>query len=207
MPAMDNHGNKKASQPEDAFEEVVRGLLSQIAEVMEVRRLDQRQRGDVLRLEEEAESSGAASGLIMFVNEGVKQALESDLVFVASTGPMHRDPPQPWTMMMDEEDKVIGEWLPESRLEEARQSGRCIFLSEDFVMYKDRRPVGPSRFVMPFICLPVDRAPGLAVCGIGSPSGPADEYVRHLLGNPGQEIATLLVGISLNEHADPDGEE
>lgn len=174
----------------------LRALVSSLADVMELRLLTSEERTEAQRLEELAEASGAAGGLMPFVNEGIHAALASDAVFAVTTGPMTSEPPSPWTIMVDEDDHVIGEWLPQSRIAEARDSKRCIFLSDDFVMYKSPRPRGKSRFVMPFVCLPLegDDSP-FTVCGVGSPSPPGDEYIRSLLGNPGNDIATLLLGV------------
>jgi hypothetical protein len=175
----------------------LRALLSDLAVVVEMRLLTSEERSEAQRLEDLAESSGAAGGLMPFVNEGIHAALASDAVFAVTTGPMTNEPPAPWTIMVDEDDKLIGEWLPPSRIAEARESKRCIFLSDDFVMYKDPRPRGKSRFVMPFVCLPLgsDDSP-FTVCGVGSPSTPGDEYIRSLMGSPGTDVATLLLGVS-----------
>jgi len=194
---MDEHPTSSIEREE--LHALVRRILSQIAEVIELHELTSEERARIRQLEDDAEEFGAAGGAIKFINAGVNEALESDLVFALTSGPMHRDPPAPWTIMIDAEDKVIGEWLPSSRIQEAREGGRCVFLSEDFVMYKDRRPVGEARFIMPYVCLLVEDAPGIQVCGIGSPSTPADEYIRSLMGNPGADVATWIVGVCLNE--------
>ncbi len=174
----------------------LRRLLAHVAEVVDIRPLSDEERAHVRGLEDQAQESGAVGGLMAFVNEGIDQALASDAVYAVLTGPMVDDPPAPWTIMLDDEDKVIGEWLPASRIEEARQSGHCIFLSDDFVMYKNRRPKGKSRFVMPYICLPLEEDDArFTVCGVGSPSTPGDEYIRSLMGNPGKDVATLVLGV------------
>lgn len=174
----------------------LREILSGLAEVHDIRLLTDEERAEAQRLEDLAEASGAAGGLMKFVNEGIHAALASDAVFAVTTGPMTNEPPTPWTIMLDDDDQVIGEWLPQSRIAEARENKRCIFISEDFVMYKDPRPRGNSRFVMPFVSLPLqgDDSP-FAVCGVGSPSTPGDEYIRSLMGNPGRDVATLLLGV------------
>lgn len=190
MDATHNHPDPDELVPQ------LRALLTSLAEVFEIRLLTIEERGEAKRLEDLAESSGAAGGLMPFVNEGIHAALASDEVFAVTTGPMTNEPPSPWTIMVDEDDQVIGEWLPQSRIAEARENKRCIFLSDDFVMYKDPRPHGKSRFVMPFVCLPLegDDSP-FTVCGVGSPSTPGDEYIRSLMGNPGSNVATFLLGV------------
>lgn len=183
----------------ETFEEALCSTLSRFADVIELRRLLEEERDRLTALEHQAQEQGAAGGIIPFVNEGVHEALAADIVFAATTGPMYNDMPVPWTMMLDEEDTVIGEWLPEGKIAAAKEGGRCIFLSQDFVMYKDRRSVGPSRFVMPFICLPLDDDSPMSLCGLGSPSPPGDEYIRRLMGNPGPKVATMLVGVRLKD--------
>lgn len=173
----------------------LRKMLGQVADVVEMRALTSAEREQVSLLEQQAEDGGAAGGVVPFVNEGVARALESDEVYGVLTGPMVSDPPTPWTVFLDDNDQLIGEWLPESRLDEARASGRCIFLSDDFVMYKDVKPAGRGRFVMPFICLEQSEDDPFELVGVGCPSGPADVYLRSLLGDAGPEWATLILGV------------
>ncbi len=174
----------------------LRVLMRSVADVVDMRLLTAEERSEAQRLEDLAEESGAAGGIMPFVNEGIHAALASDVVFAVTTGPMTNEPPAPWTIMVDEDDRMIGEWLPQSRIAEARESKRCIFISDDFVMYKEPRPRGKSRFVMPFVCLPLEGEDSpFTVCGVGSPSTPGDEYIRSLMGNPGRDVATLLLGV------------
>jgi hypothetical protein len=184
-----------------ALEARIRRSLAQVADILDLRLLTADERARVRELETSAEAGGAAGGVVPFVNQGVTGALACDRVLAALTGPMRRDPPQPWTVYLDDEDQLIGEWLPADRLAEARKSGRCVFLSDDFVLYKDRKSVGRGRFVMPFIELTAEQGGEDLVVGIGCPSGPADVYLRSLMGEPGAEVATLLVGIC---HRQPD---
>ncbi|MHB9150661.1 MAG: hypothetical protein ACYC33_11425 [Thermoleophilia bacterium] len=181
----------------DEMDERVRKALACVADVLDLRPLSDAERAHIEHLEETAEAGGAAGGMVEFVNEGVRGALACGVVYAATTGPMLDDPAHPWMVMLDSDDRLIGEWLPESRRNEVRESDTAIFLSPDFVLYKDRRAKGKSRFVMPFVCVPLeDVAGGLSTCGIGTPSGPADEYIRSLMGNPDKETATLVVGIA-----------
>lgn len=189
-----------AAENPTALEDRIRAALSCMAEILAIRPLSDDERAHVMGLETSTEEGGAAGGMIEFVNQGLRQALACDLVYAALTGPMLDDPPEPWTVMLDDDGQLIGEWLPESRRDEVRATGRGIFLSPDFVLYKDRRPRGKGRFVMPFMCVPLEGTDGgLSTCGLGTPSGPADEYIRALMGNPGKEIATIVVGISVED--------
>lgn len=190
--------NRKSTL-QDAVEEA----LSTMADVKELRPLSEGERSQVLLLEAQAEQSGAAGGMMEMVNEGIREALGADHVFLALTGHMHTDPPQAWTLMLDESDQVVGEWLPQRRISEAEKNDACRFISRDFVLYTDRETSGKVRFVMP--CIPLEihpDHPDLYRCGAGCPSAPADEYLRQLLGDPGKEYATLIIGVWLE-----DGEE
>ncbi len=184
----------------DDLDVTLRRLLATVADVYELRRLSPEERAELRALEELAEEGGAAGGLMPFVNEGIWKALDSDQVYAVTTGPMTNEPPSPWTIMLDEDDRLVGEWLPASRIEEAKENRRCVFLSNDFVMYRSPRPRGKTRFVMPFICVPdVDAEPGVTVCGFGSPSTPADKYIRSLMGDPGVDVATLVLGVCFEQ--------
>ncbi len=178
-------------------DESIRKALACVADVLDLRRLTDDERAHIVSLETATEQGGAAGGMVDFVNEGIRGALACEIVYAATTGPMLDDPVHPWMVMVDSEGGLVGEWLPKSRRDEVRSGGAATFLSPDFVIYKDRKPKGKSRIVMPFVCVPLESAEGdLTTCGIGTPSGPADEYIRSLLGNPGKEMATLVVGIS-----------
>jgi hypothetical protein len=184
--------------PDDmaTIDRTLRAALDPVATVLRLHLLTGEQRAHVAELEREAEVNGAAGGIMPFENRGVVEALAADMVFAALTGPMVGTPPRPWTLMLDEDDQVIGEWLPAERIDEVKAGGRCIFLSSDFVMYKDRRPRGNGRFVMPYMPLEVPRDARrlVGLCGAGCPSPPADTYIRSLLGDPGSEVATLVLG-------------
>lgn len=183
--------------------EAVKAALRCLAEVLEIRLLSDEERARITSLETEVEVGGAAGGMFEFVNQGMREAMACELTFAALTGPMLEDPPEPWTIMLDDEGQVIGEWLAESRREEVKQSGRAIFLSPDFVLYKDRKPKGKGRFVMPFMCVPLPGPHHLTTCGMGTPSGLADEYIRGLMGNPGKELATVVIGINIGAAHEP----
>jgi hypothetical protein len=201
--------------PEDiaALERILSAALEPMAEVRSLHLLTDDQRTRIAALEREAEENGAAGGIMPFDNEGVGEVLAADMVFAALTGPMVGVPPRPWTLMLDDDDQVVGEWLPPQRIEEVRAGGRCIFLSSDFVMYKDRRPRGRGRFVMPYMPLELpDHDPTapmagrrVGLCGVGCPSPPADTYIRSLWGDPGSEVATLILGACWAEQS-PQGE-
>lgn len=185
------------SEHADEMDKRIREALTCVADVLDLRRLTDAERAHIRQLEDTAEAGGAAGGMVEFVNEGVRGALACEVVYAAITGPMLDDPPQPWTVMLDSEDNLVGEWLPAGRRDEVSRSDTAIFLSPDFVIYKDRRAKGKSRFVMPFICVPLEDVDGSpSTCGIGTPSGPADEYIRSLMGNPDKENATLVMGIA-----------
>lgn len=201
---------------------ILSAALDPVAQVQRLHLLTDEEHDRIAALEREAEDNGAAGGVMPFENEGVLEALAADLVFAALTGPMVGTPPRPWTLMMDDDDQVIGEWLPPARIDEARAGGRCIFLSSDFVMYKDRKPRGKGRFVMPYMPLELPELPTavpgtaekrttavaaggrptadattrrrIGICGVGCPSPPADTYIRSLLGLPDTDVATLVLG-------------
>ncbi len=189
-------GDPRDPAARPGLEGAVKEALRCLAEVLEIRLLSDEERASITGLETEAEVSGAAGGMFEFVNQGMREAMACELAFAALTGPMLEDPPEPWTIMLDDDGQVIGEWLAESRREEVKESGRAIFLSPDFVLYKDRKPKGKGRFVMPFMCVPLPGPDELSTCGMGTPSGLADEYIRSLMGNPGKELATVVIGIN-----------
>jgi len=150
----------------------------------------------VLLLEAQAEDAGAAGGIMDMVNEGINVVLQAHHVYAVLASPMGAaNPPKPWTVMMDESDQVLGEWLSQHRLSQLKVDDSCRFISQDFVVYTDRKASGRCRFVMPYMPLETSpHHPQLRSCGVGCPSGPADQYLRELLGGASDDYATLIAG-------------
>jgi len=159
--------------------------VKKIKGVVDAKPLSEEDRKRVAELEKEAESHGACSGMMKFVNEGVWEVLrrKNVIVVLADDTQGFRPPPEPWVVMCDEDGCVVGEWLPPEKCEEAKKDPNCMFISDDFVLYKDRYKKGDVYFLMPPIPFPeVEELEGVKNVVSGSTSPPADDYLKMVTG-------------------------
>jgi len=180
----------------DTVEKVIE-RVKKIEGVIDAKPLNEDDRKKVEELEKEAESHGACSGMMRFVNEGVWEVLKRNnvIVVLADDTRGFRPPPKPWIVMCDEDGCVVGEWLPPKRREEMKGNPNCMFISDDFVFYKDKYKMGDVYFLMPPIPFPeVEEVENVKDVVSGSTSPPADEYLKKITGYEGTNYWTILVG-------------
>ena len=159
--------------------------------------LDNKERTKIEELEKEAESHGAVKGMMRFVNEGVWEVLKREhlIVVLADDEQGFRPPPEPWVVICDENDDKVGEWLPPEKREKLKGDPSCLFVSDDFVLYKDKYKKGDVYFLMPPIPFPeVEEVEGVKDVISGTTSAPADIYLKEILGYTGYNYWTILVG-------------
>lgn len=176
--------------------EQVLDRIRSVPGVLHAQELDERQRIMVRKLENQAENTGAAGGLMEFINEGVWEALarEHVILIVADNEQGFRDPPEPWTLMVDEKKNVIGEWLHPERVEGFKEKKNVQFISSDFVLYTDRERTGKCYFLLPGISFPeIEDMVGVDNVVSGSVSPPADAYLKKEV-NMTENYWTILVG-------------
>lgn len=171
--------------------------VKQIEGVLDAQPLTQEQRNKIEELEKQAEATGAVSGMMKFINEGVWEALKREKVIVVFADDLKgfRPPPQPWVMICDENGFCVGEWLTHEQIEKAKNDPNCIFMSSDFVLYKDRYKSGDVHFVMPAMDFPeAEEVEGVKNVTSGTPSPPADSYIREITGHAGTKYWAILLG-------------
>lgn len=171
--------------------------VKKIEGVIDAQPLNDEQRKRIEELEHQAEDFGACGGMMKFVNEGVWEALKREKLIVVFADDLKgfRPPPQPWVIICDENGQCVGEWLTKDKIEELRGNPNCVFVSEDFVLYKDRYKSGDVHFVMPPLEFPeVEEVEGVKNVISGTPSPPADSYVRETTGHQGTKYWAILLG-------------
>jgi len=174
----------------------VKKRLEEIPGVVHVRELGEEEKIHIRKLEKLAEENGAAGGLMEFVNKSVWCTLDRAhvLLMVADDNQGFREAPSAWTVMIDEQGNVVGEWLKEEQREAARANPQASFITDDFVIYRDRPRAGKCQFVMP--PMPVPELEGIeGITGVvsGSVSAPADLYLKKVIGMD-NNFWTILVG-------------
>jgi hypothetical protein len=170
--------------------------LRSIPGVVLVRELDEEDIIKIKKLEKMAEDNGAAGGLMTYVNKGVWSTLgrQHIMLMVADDNQGFREAPSAWTVMVDERGNVVGEWLCKEKIAEAQENKNATFISDDFVIYRDRPRYGECSFLMPTLPVPeLDGVEGITNVMSGSVSAPADMYLKKLI-NVEENYWTILVG-------------
>lgn len=178
----------------------VRRRVESLPGIIAFKYLDEESRGDIIRLEKEAEENGACGGLMPFTNRGVWSAFEREVQFVIvgardavllgiSEGLVHIE---------DQKGQRVGEWVNAKRSEELRGNPDVCFLSEDFVLYSDVNIAGEPFFVLPKVDFPyLDGMEGVRNVVSGSVSTLADDYIRYRMGYSDTQHWTHLVGFDI----------
>ena len=162
--------------------------------------LSPRDKWRILWLEEVAEK-GILMGMMPGVNVGVRSAIETDVVLAAITDMNFVWPSSP-TVRIRCGEEVIGFEVREDRVKELESEGYVIVGSVAFKkgalrMLAERR--GECLLEILPLELPIlSGIGGVREAVIGSPSPPADEYIKRKSPVKGEGIGSIIIGISLD---------
>lgn len=162
--------------------------------------LDQDTKDKIVEIEREAESNGAAGGLMPFRNLGVWETLSKEvcLIVVLESGTIMLGESKP-VIMVDGKGKVLGEFVNEERGRQLRDREDVHFLSDDFVIYSDAEMEGDALFIMPVLEFEyIDDVEGVGRVSAGSISTLSDHYIRCQMGYENTTHWTHLVGFDLD---------
>ncbi|NLK25074.1 MAG: hypothetical protein GX307_00650 [Euryarchaeota archaeon] len=163
--------------------------------------IDATLRDDLIEAERQAEKGGAACGLMAMVNEGfwltmnrevqIALVLDHSCSVIRLTGSL--------LQVRDENDNLLGEWVPLEKAEKLKDQENVHFLSRDFVLYRDIPLKGAPRIVLPAVDFPfLHGIEGIVNVTSASPSGPTDELIRCRLGLGGTDLLSHVVGFDLD---------
>jgi hypothetical protein len=177
----------------------VKARIRQLPGVIDMIFLDPQLKEKIVQLEKEAESNGAAGGLIPFRNLGVWESLSRDvslvIVFESQTDILGDSQP---LIMVDENGNIIGEFVNEERRSQLMGKEDVHFLSDDFVIYTDTEVKGNPIFVMPMMEFRyIEDIDGVIRVASGSISTLSDYHVRCLMNFETTKHWTHLVGFDL----------
>jgi hypothetical protein len=173
--------------------EQVIDLLQEMEGSVHVFKLDDATRKKVVEIEKDVKATLGIS----CANLGVQECLKRQNVIVVVKDSRFRPPPEPTVLLIADDGEVIlgREIFPHER-KDFEDQPNVIFLSEDFIVYTDRKPKTKEIFVMPPVSFPeVAALPGVKNVVSCSPSPPADMYVRAthgLIDDP--KLASILIG-------------
>jgi len=178
--------------PEDSVLETLMSLKGIIKVVL----LSEEDRAEIERLEREAEGN-VMMGICKGINLGVREALNKKAVYACMTNKSLNWPKTSLVKIVCNGDTVGEDIYDDRELEKLKSEGNIIL--GNLVFYKDKMHLmKEKREKVSVIILPL-RIPELEKMGMvaGSPSPPADLYLKRKLGgaeeNP--EIGTIIVGV------------
>jgi hypothetical protein len=139
---------------------------------------------------------------IPVVNIGVEECLERKYVVCIIKKANFRPPPEPTVMLVSDDGIVLGEEILPFRKKEflANVKEEIIWLSEEFVMYPDRRGNQKEFFIMPPVSFPEVTEMGMRNVVSCSPSAPSDMMLREMHGyKDDPKLASILIGFDCEE--------
>lgn len=152
---------------------------------------------EVERLEREAEGK-VLMGLCKGVNLGVREALGRRRVYACITNSSLRWPKTSLVKIVCEGETIGEDIYDEAELERLKKEGNIVV--GNLVFYREKmRLMKENREKMSVIMLPL-RIPELEGRGmvVGSPSPPADLYLKRKLGVPEDDpkMGTIIIGVN-----------
>jgi len=174
-----------------SVEEVIK-LLKGMEGSQQVFKLDDRSRLKLIEIENSVKGSLG----ITCRNLGVEECLKRQHVVVVIKDKRFRPPPEPTVLLVADDDVIIGkEIFPHDR-DQYKDDENVLFLSEDFIVFLDKKPKSKECFMMPPVSFPeVSRLPGTRNVTSCSPSPPGDMFVRAMHDLPDDPLlASILIG-------------
>jgi len=166
--------------------------------------LDDIFKDQIMRSERQAEEAGALGGLIPINNEGFWSVMEREeqyaLLFDGGSGVINMA--SDLLQLKDEEDNLIGEWIPARRVEELKGAEGVQFISDDFVLYSDVPLTGTARLILPEVDFPfLEGIEGITDLTSASPSSLTNEIIKSNLDMNESNLLSHIIGF--NVEVDP----
>jgi hypothetical protein len=139
---------------------------------------------------------------IPVINAGVEECLERKYVICIIKKANFRPPPEPTVMLISDDGIILGEEVLPTRMKEflATNKEEIIWLSEEFVMYPERKGKSREFFVMPPVSFPEVTEMGMKNVVSCSPSAPSDMMLREMHGyEDDPKLASILIGFDTDE--------
>lgn len=139
---------------------------------------------------------------IPVINKGVEECLSRKHIICIIKKASFRAPPEPTVMLISDDGVVLGEEIlpiyKKAFLAQVKEE--IIWLSEEFVLYPDRRGASKEYFVMPPVSFPEVEEMGMKNVVSCSPAAPADMMLREMHGyEDDPKLASILVGFDSDE--------
>jgi len=156
----------------------------------------------ILKLEKEGEEK-ALMGMAKGFNEGLREVLKRQVVLAVAFHPELRRPSGP-TVILKSGGEVVGEDVSNSeRLKELKERSEVLFISENFVIYKDklkRSTLKDMVVLFPPLSFPkLGGVNGVKDVVSAWPTVPVDLYIKGRAGwnTSDPKSGTMLIGFNL----------
>jgi hypothetical protein len=172
-------------------------LVSNMDGVMEVHPLNQKIAREVKTIE--FKISGSLN--LDVKNTGVQECMNRQHILCIIKNERFRPPPEPTVLLIGDDELIIGKEIIPSDITNYREDKGVLFLSSDFIIFKNRRPKHREYFLMPPIKFPeIESIEGVKSAISCSPSLPADMILRGSLGiKDDPSLASLLIGFNVEK--------
>ncbi len=185
----------------DAVLAAVENRIRTLPGVVAVHFLDPKIKKLIRHFELIAESHGAAGGLMPCKNRGVWEVLarQVGLVIIGDADLVLNTDLRGMVRMMDRSGQVLGEYVtPQMRERLQEDCPNACFMSDDFVMYPDRKVQGEPYFLLDEVPIhDLDGIDGITRVTSGSLTALSDDIVRWVLGHTDPKKWTHMVGFDL----------
>jgi methylamine methyltransferase corrinoid protein reductive activase len=190
------------------LDKIVLAALGKVKGIVEARPLSDGHRQKILRIEQDAEEKGLM-GLGKVVNTGVREVLDSDLIYVGLTD-MDFDWGCAASLVLKKGDELVGEEIrDEAAIERLSNLENAWFMHRNFVVYKDRLNF-PQDIIKKICQFEIPALPA-AWCELeadnlqchsiiyANPAIPSDLYLKeqYFRGLDKKGLGTILVGVRI----------
>lgn len=176
------------------IEEVI-GTLKLMEGVIEVFSVN----GDILETLNKIESNIKATLDLDVKNTGLEECLTRQHIVCVIKDGRFRPPPEPTVLLVGDDDILMGKEIIPSDDTDYEDDDSVVFLSDDFIVYKDRKPKSKEYFLMPPVSFPeVERLDGMLNVVSCSPSPLGDMALRSSHGlKDDPRLASILIGFDV----------
>ncbi|MFP4171092.1 MAG: hypothetical protein ACLFUV_08775 [Methanomassiliicoccales archaeon] len=134
-------------------------------------------------------------------NTGFEECLERQYVICVIKDHRFRLPPEPTVYLVGDDGTVMGEEIVPSNRDRLEGREDVIYLSQEFVIYPDRKPKSGEFFLMPPVSFPeVEELEGVENVLSCSPSALGDIVIKNRYGlEDDPQKASILIGFDLSD--------
>lgn len=170
-------------------------LLSRLEGVVKVFSVE----GEILKRIMEIESQVRAVMNIEVRNTGVEECLKRNHIVCIIKDSRFRPPPEPTVLLVGDDGIILGKEVIPSDTHDYKNDENVVFLSDDFIVFTDRKPNEKEYFLMPPVRFPeLERLEGVCNVVSCSLSAPSDYLLRkHYNLQDDPKLASILVGFDL----------